>query len=208
MGDFEGKVVIVTGGALGMGSTTAMEFAREGAAVVVADMNRQAGEANLSRIRAKGGKGLFVEADVSRASYCHCVVDEAVKSFGGVDILFNNVGIQPPNSYKNVEDTPEDIWDRILDVNLKSYFLMSKYAIPQMRRRGGCSSTFTSASKALSSSPTIWRSWTENASCDSPVSSRFCRSLASLSLFSRSNFEAASFSLARRTFPNTSPRFW
>ena len=137
MGTFDGKVVIVTGGAMGMGGVTAGEFAREGAAVVIADVDRHAGETTLSRMHAAGGKALLVQADVSSADECRRVVDEAVTAYGGVDVLFNNVGIQPPESYKNVENTPEDMWDRILDVNLKSYFLMSKYAIPEMRRRGG-----------------------------------------------------------------------
>lgn len=137
MATFDNKVVIVTGGALGMGSATAVEFAREGASVAVADINRQAGSALASRMKAGGLRGLFIEADVARSADCQRVVAETVAAFGGVDILFNNAGIQPPGSYLNVEDTSEDMWDRILDVNLKSCFLMSKYAIPEMRKRGG-----------------------------------------------------------------------
>jgi NAD(P)-dependent dehydrogenase (short-subunit alcohol dehydrogenase family) len=137
MGTFDGKTVIVTGGALGMGSTTAIEFAKEGANVVVADINTDAGDAIASRIKSANLRGLFVESDVSRNADCQRVVAEAVAAFGGVDVLFNNVGIQPPTSYLNVEDTSEEMWDRILGVNLKSYFLMAKHAIPEMRKRGG-----------------------------------------------------------------------
>ncbi|MCI0438935.1 MAG: glucose 1-dehydrogenase [Chloroflexi bacterium] len=137
MPTFDNRVVIVTGGALGMGSATAMEFAREGASVAVADINRRAGNALVSRMNGEGLKGLFVEADVARSADCQRVVRETAAAFGGVDILFNNVGIQPPDSYLNVEDTTEEMWDRILGVNLKSYFLMAKYAIPEMRKRGG-----------------------------------------------------------------------
>ena len=137
MGDFDGKVVIVTGGALGMGGDTAAEFAREGASIVIADLNPEAGRRRESEIRSDGGGVLFVESDVARAADARRVVESAVAEFGGVDILFNNVGIQPVDSYRNVEDTPESTWDRILDVNLKSYFLMSKYAIPEIRKRGG-----------------------------------------------------------------------
>lgn len=137
MGSFDGKTVIVTGGALGMGGVTAVEFAREGASVSVADVNLGAGVAIAGRMKDGGLKGRFVQADVAIASDCLRVVTETVTAFGGVDVLFNNVGIQPPNSYLNVEDTPEDMWDRILGVNLKSYFLMAKYAIPEMRKRGG-----------------------------------------------------------------------
>ncbi len=137
MGTFDGKVVIVTGGAHGIGEATAVEFAKEGARVVIADVNEEAGRAVESDLNRLGPGGLLIAADVARIDECSRVVAETVEAYGGVDILFNNVGIQSPDSYRNVEDTPEEMWDRILDVNLKSYFLMSKYAIPEMRKRGG-----------------------------------------------------------------------
>lgn len=137
MGAFDGRVVIVTGGALGMGGATAREFAREGAAVAIADIDAAAGEATTAQIRAAGGRTLFVEADVARVADCRTVVEETVGAFGAVDVLFNNVGIQPQDSYCNVEQTTEEQWDRIMNVNLKSYFLMAKYAIPELRKRGG-----------------------------------------------------------------------
>lgn len=120
-----------------MDSTTATEFVKEGASVVVADVNRHAGERLASIMQSTGGTGLFVEADLSRSDDCRRVVEEAVVAFDGLDILFNNVGIQPSDSYSNVENTSEEMWDRILRIDLKSYFLMSKFAIPEMRRRGG-----------------------------------------------------------------------
>jgi NAD(P)-dependent dehydrogenase (short-subunit alcohol dehydrogenase family) len=135
MGQFDGKVAIVTGAALGMGRATALAFARDGASVAIADVNEAAGQKAIAEMPA--GRGLFVKADVSKSADCQRVVQETVKAFGGVDVLFNNVGIQPPDSYLNVEQTPEDVWDRIMGVNLKSYFLMSKYAIPEIRKRGG-----------------------------------------------------------------------
>jgi NAD(P)-dependent dehydrogenase (short-subunit alcohol dehydrogenase family) len=137
MGTFSGKTIIVTGGASGMGRATALEFARQGGSVVVADVNEEAGRAVESALNQTEGRGRFIRADVSRAADCARVVQDAVDAFGGVDVLFNNVGIQPPASYRNVEETPDDLWDRILAVNLKSYFLMAKYAIPRMRQRGG-----------------------------------------------------------------------
>lgn len=137
MGDFDSKTVIVTGGAKGMGASTAIAFGREGASVVIADVDADAGNRTASETERAGGKARFIEADVSESPHCRRVVEEAVGAFGGVDILFNNVGIQPPSSYANVEKTPEDVWDKIIGVNLKSRFLMAKYAIPEMRRRGG-----------------------------------------------------------------------
>ena len=137
MGDFDGKAVIVTGGASGIGRATAVEFAREGARVTIADVNEEWGNAALADVSQHGPGGLLVLADVSQASECQRVVSETAAAFGGVDVLFNNVGIQSTDSYLNVEDTPEAMWDRIIGVNLKSCFLMSTYAIPEIRKRGG-----------------------------------------------------------------------
>jgi 3-oxoacyl-[acyl-carrier protein] reductase len=124
MGDFTGKTVIVTGAALGMGRAAAVAFANEGANVTLADINRKAAEEAVAEIkRGRKGKGRFVEADVSKSDACARVVRETVRAFGGVDVLFNNVGIQPPSSYKPAHELPEEDWDRIIDVNLKSRFL-------------------------------------------------------------------------------------
>jgi NAD(P)-dependent dehydrogenase (short-subunit alcohol dehydrogenase family) len=138
-GTFSGKVVIITGGASGIGRATAIAFARDGAAVTIADVDQAAGQATVADCEraATGGQARFVAADVASAAVCRQVVAETVAAFGGVDVLCNNVGIQPRDSYRNVEETPEDVWDRILAVNLKSYFLMTKYTIPELRRRGG-----------------------------------------------------------------------
>jgi len=137
MGEFENKVVIVTGGALGMGRATAVAFGREGAAVAVADINASEGRSAAGEIEAAGGEALFVEADVSNAEAARNTVRQTAERFGGVDVLFNNVGIQPPESFARAEDLPEEVWDRVQAVNVKSHFLMAKYAIPEMRKRGG-----------------------------------------------------------------------
>jgi len=151
MGAFDGKVVVITGGALGIGRACAIEFAREGAQVTVADINEAAGRATIEAIQGIGGQGSLVTADVARASECERVVRETVDRFGGLDVLFNNVGIQPQESYRNVEDTTEEMWDRIIDVNLKSFFLMSKYALPEIRRRGGGAIINTASVQGLQS---------------------------------------------------------
>ena len=151
MGTFDGKIVIVTGGAHGIGKATALEFAKEGAQVAIADVNEEAGRRVESELNKLGPGGLLVVADVARSAECSRVVAETAQAFGGVDVLFNNVGIQTPDSYKNVEDTPEDLWDRIIDVNLKSYFLMSKFAIPEMRKRGGGAIINTASVQGLQS---------------------------------------------------------
>jgi NAD(P)-dependent dehydrogenase (short-subunit alcohol dehydrogenase family) len=153
MADFDGKVAIVTGGALGIGRATVLAFAREGAKVTIADVNEAAGQRLVGELPT--GRGLFVRADVAVAAECKRVVDDTVARFGGVDVLFNNVGIQPQDSYANVEDQTEETWDRIVDVNLKSYFLMSKYAIPEMRKRGGGAIVNTASVQGLQSMPGV-----------------------------------------------------
>lgn len=137
MGLFESKVVMVTGGAMGIGRDTALAFGQEGASVVIADVNREAANTAAMAIKRAGGIARAIAADVSRSEHCRRVVSETVDFFGGVDILFNNVGIQPISSYTDVVGTSEEIWDHIIAVNLGSVFLMAKYAIPHMRRRGG-----------------------------------------------------------------------
>ena len=135
--DFAGKVVVITGGALGIGRGAALEFAQSGAQVAIADLNRAAGEETLATLQEIAPGSIFIEADISTAEACRHIVDRTVDALGGIDILFNNVGIQPLDSYANVENTTEAMWDRIQNINLKSYFLMSKYAIPHIRARGG-----------------------------------------------------------------------
>jgi NAD(P)-dependent dehydrogenase (short-subunit alcohol dehydrogenase family) len=151
MGAFDGKVVIVTGGALGIGKATALAFAAAGAAVAIADVNETAGSATVEAIQAAGGQALLVVGDLANASVCQQVVRQTVGRFNRLDILFNNVGIQPQASYANVEDTTEEMWDAIVDVNLKSYFLMSKYAIPAIRKQGGGAIVNTASVQGLQS---------------------------------------------------------
>lgn len=131
------KVVIVSGGAHGIGEAAALAFAREGYRVAVADVNRSAGERVEERIRSQSREAVFICADISRAEDAQDVVRRTVAAFGGVDVLFNNAGIQPSESYKTAEQLDEAVWDRVMDVNVKGCFLLSKYAIPEMRKRGG-----------------------------------------------------------------------
>ncbi len=137
MEELKGKVAIVTGGAKGIGRACTLALGREGASVVFADIDRAANQELSGMAEEEGLAVQPVAADVSDSGEAAGVVGYAAQSYGGVDILVNNVGIQPPSSYVNAVDTPEVLWDRIIDVNLKSFFLMSKFAIPEMRQRGG-----------------------------------------------------------------------
>lgn len=131
----ENKVAIITGAAGGMGQAAAELFTQEGASVVVTDVNVAAGEETVRSIRDAGGKAIFVKANVAHEDEVRAMVATAIDTFGHVDILYNNAGIMPTND-GSVTDISEAIWDRILDVNLKSAFLCSKYVIPHMVKQG------------------------------------------------------------------------
>jgi NAD(P)-dependent dehydrogenase (short-subunit alcohol dehydrogenase family) len=131
---FENKVAVVTGAGSGIGRAAAEAFGREGAAVVIADVNAEQGERSAQAIRDGGGRAHSVQADVSRSADAQRIAAEAVRVFGGIDILFNNAGIQ---TYGTVVDTDEEVWDRTLGINLKGIYLVSKYCIPEIAKRGG-----------------------------------------------------------------------
>ena len=133
MTEFAGKRVVVTGGAKGIGRGICEAFATQGAAVLCLDIDGRAG-ADLAR---RFERIAFFRADVSRNAECEAAKEEAVSAFGGIDVLCNNAGIQPPESYVPAHEVPEALWDRIIAVNLKSCFLMAKHCVPALRRRGG-----------------------------------------------------------------------
>ncbi|GAC1357084.1 MAG: 3-oxoacyl-ACP reductase [Ktedonobacteraceae bacterium] len=129
------KVAIITGSGSGMGQAAALLFAQEGASVVVTDVVADSGEETVRRIKGAGGSATFVKADVSQEDEVRALVEAAIATFGKVDILYNNAGIMPSTD-GSVTDIGEEIWDKILDVNLKSTFLCTKYAIPHMMKQG------------------------------------------------------------------------
>jgi NAD(P)-dependent dehydrogenase (short-subunit alcohol dehydrogenase family) len=131
---FKDKAIIVTGAGNGMGRASALAFAREGGGVAVADINAADGQATVQQIADAGGRAIFVQCDVTRSADVQRLVAETVAAFGGVDVLHNNAGVV---KYATVVDMPEEDWDWVLDINLKGPFLTCKYAIPEMRKRGG-----------------------------------------------------------------------
>ena len=134
MGSLTGKRALITGGASGIGRATALLFAREGAAVSVVDIDETGGQAVAQMIVDEGGQAIFVRCDVTQAADCQRAVLETVDRLGGLDILFNNAGII---RRADVLDTTEEEWDRVMAVNVKAIFLLSKYAIPVMAQAGG-----------------------------------------------------------------------
>jgi NAD(P)-dependent dehydrogenase (short-subunit alcohol dehydrogenase family) len=150
--ELQDKVCIVTGAANGIGAAIARAFAREGAAVVAVDLDAAGGQEVVAGIIATGGRAILVSADVSRNDDTRRVAVEAERAFGGVDILANNAGIQTSGT---VESMPEEEWDRTLDVNLKSVFLMSKHIVPEIRKRGGGAIVNMASVQALATMPGV-----------------------------------------------------
>jgi NAD(P)-dependent dehydrogenase (short-subunit alcohol dehydrogenase family) len=134
VGTLDGKRTLITGGASGIGRATALLFAREGAAVAIADRNATNGLAVVREIEEAGGQALFVACDVTRAEDCKNAVEQTVEAFGGLDVLFNNAAVVVRRS---VVDLDEADWDRVMNVNVKSVYLMSKFAIPSMQAGSG-----------------------------------------------------------------------
>ena len=137
MGEFEGKSAIVTGGALGIGGGVSRAFAAEGASVTIMDIDDDAGDALVKELIGQGATAQYISADAGTIEGCRATADVALDAYGGIDIVINNVGIQPPASYVDAVDLPEESWERIININLRSRFLMAKYSVPSMRKRGG-----------------------------------------------------------------------
>jgi len=134
MGVLTGKRALITGGASGIGRATALLFAREGAAVAVADVDQANGEAVVREIVERGGRAIFIRCDVTQAADCERAVAQTVGTLGGLDVLSNNAGIIRRAA---VPETSEADWERVMAVNVKSVFLLSKYAVPAMVQAGG-----------------------------------------------------------------------
>ena len=135
MKEFDGKVALVTGGGSGIGRAAALAFAREGAKIVIADRNAQRGEKIVSTIRDAGGIASFRRTDVSVAAEIEALVDYTTKTYGRLDLAFNNAGIE--GDVKPLIDQTEANFDAVMDINVKGVWLSMKYEIPRMLEQGG-----------------------------------------------------------------------
>src|SRR5258707_6887851 len=147
MGKLEKRVAVITGAASGIGRATAIRFAGEGAAVVIADMNREGGEAAVRDCKENGGAAVFQLADVSSENDIKGAVDRAVKEFGRLDIIYNNAGLG--GAVGPLEQTSAENWDRSFSILLRAVFLGIKYAVPEMRKTGGGSIISTASIAGL-----------------------------------------------------------
>jgi NAD(P)-dependent dehydrogenase (short-subunit alcohol dehydrogenase family) len=131
------KVAIVTGGGAGIGRAIAERFGREGAAVVIAEIDPVNGEAAQNSIRDAGGVALFVRTDVSDEAQVKVMVDTTLREFGKIDVLCNNAAILLAHQEARAHELTNEAWDRTMAVNLRGYWLCSKYVIPSMLKAGG-----------------------------------------------------------------------
>lgn len=149
---FEGKTAVITGAASGLGLTTARMFAEEGATLVLVDLN---GDALNTAVRSLCATGALAEAlagDVSDPAIAKAAIALAEERFGRLDVLFNNAAIDPWDA-TSLEETPEALWDKVIDVNLKSAYMFTRAAIPAMRKAGGGAIINTASTAGLKASP-------------------------------------------------------
>ncbi|MDB5084777.1 MAG: short-chain dehydrogenase [Bacilli bacterium] len=126
------KVIIITGSGSGIGKSTAILFAQEGGKVIVNDLAAENGQATVDEIKRAGGEATFIKADVTKAAEVEQMVAQTLGTYGQIDVVFNNAGISGVGA---VHDTSEELWDRVVNVNLKGVFLTNKYVVPHMMER-------------------------------------------------------------------------
>jgi NAD(P)-dependent dehydrogenase (short-subunit alcohol dehydrogenase family) len=146
------KVAIITGAASGIGRAAALLFAEEGATVVVADVNDKRGQETVEQIEREDGQAIFVHTDVANEDQVRRMVDTTVKTYGSVDILFNNAGVFVE---RMLHEMTVNEWDQLMGVDLKGVFLCCKHVIPHMRQQGGGSIINTASVNGLIAEPAI-----------------------------------------------------
>lgn len=134
VGRVDGKIALITGAGSGIGRAMTVLFAREGAAVLAADVNQAGADETVRLVRDAGGRAEALKADVSRSADVQAMIAGCLQAFGRIDVLCNNAGI---GSTQTVVDTPEEVWSRVFEVNVTGTFLGCKYAIPHMIEAGG-----------------------------------------------------------------------
>ena len=144
------KVAIITGAATGIGRATALLFAKEGASVVVADINEDDAQRTVADIEDKGGSARFVQTDVSEAEDMRTLMERAAQEMGGIDVIVNNAGAQRSGAVTEFEESE---WDLLMRVNPRSCFLGAKYGVPYLRERGGGSIVNVSSLAGLKGGP-------------------------------------------------------
>lgn len=127
------KVCIITGAGGGMGRVAAQMFANEGAKIAVFERDAQAGQTTVDEITKNGGQAQFFKVDIANEDNVKNAVEATVQTFGKIDVLYNNAGVMP-EADNSVVNTSEDVWDLVMNINVKGIFLMTKYVIPEMEK--------------------------------------------------------------------------
>jgi NAD(P)-dependent dehydrogenase (short-subunit alcohol dehydrogenase family) len=153
MGRVDGKVAIVTGGALGIGRATAQLLAREGATVAITDINDDAGEAVAQDVADAGGRARYWHVDVSDEDAVREAFDAVADTFGGIDVLVNNAGIAGTD--KPTDELTKEEWDEVMAINVNGVFYCTKHAVPHMKAQGGGSIINLSSIYGIISAPDI-----------------------------------------------------
>ncbi len=128
----EGQVALITGASVGIGRAETILFAKEGAKIVTAEINDAGGKETVEMVKAVGGECSFYHCDMTKADEVKALIEKTIRKYKKIDILINDVGI--PQRPTPVEEFPEELWDRVHDVNIKSVFLTTKYVVPYMKR--------------------------------------------------------------------------
>jgi NAD(P)-dependent dehydrogenase (short-subunit alcohol dehydrogenase family) len=150
-GSYTGKVAFVTGAGSGIGRAAALAFAREGASVVAADVSEQGSQATARVIEEAGGRALAVTCDVTHAEDVKRALDRTIETFGRLDVAFNNAGVEQEKAA--TAELAEEVWDRVVDTNLRGVFLCMKHEIPLMLEQGGGAIVNTSSGAGVKGFP-------------------------------------------------------
>jgi NAD(P)-dependent dehydrogenase (short-subunit alcohol dehydrogenase family) len=145
----KGKVALITGAGMGMGREASVLFAEEGARIVVADIDGVAAQATVELVEQAGGQAVAVTGDVALETDVRRMIDEGVRRFGALHVLYNNAGVLWKDRDRSVLETDEKWWDRVMAINLKSVFWVTKYGIPHLRTAGGGSIVLMGSVSAL-----------------------------------------------------------
>jgi NAD(P)-dependent dehydrogenase (short-subunit alcohol dehydrogenase family) len=149
MSRLAGKVALITGAGMGMGREASLLFAEHGARIIVADINREAASETVALVREAGGEALAVVGDVASEADVERMVKEGVRGFNGLHVLYNNAGVLWKDRDRSVLETEEHHWERVMAINLKSVFWVTKHGIPHLRRAGGGSIILVGSVSAL-----------------------------------------------------------
>jgi NAD(P)-dependent dehydrogenase (short-subunit alcohol dehydrogenase family) len=144
-----GKVVLITGAGMGIGREASLLFAEHGARVIVADINHQAADETVALVQAAGGEAIAVSGDVALEADVKRLVAEGVQAYKALHILYNNAGVLWKDRDRSVLETDDTHWERVIAINLKSVFWVTKYGIPHLQRAGGGSIIMVGSVSAL-----------------------------------------------------------